>query len=166
MEISNDIVLRPRFKLKILANNNTVLENFEVHKKTQTKFIISRVDDHVFVRFPKKDQHFWSPQLHLEINKEENNHSIVHGLFGPTPTVWTLFIFLHFVVAVLCLGFGVWAYTSANLGNAFILQLCLSLLMILIWFLLYLAGRIGRTKGKQEMYLLHHFMEEILKTYR
>jgi len=166
MTISNEIVLRPRFKLEIQANNNSILESFEENKKNQTEFIVSRVDNHVFIRFTKKNQHFWSPQLHLEINEASEDRAIVSGLFGPNPTVWTMFMFFHFIVAALFFGFGIWAYTNANLGNSFALQLSLSLFMILIWCLLYFAGRIGRAKGKPEMQLLNSFMHKILKPYR
>ncbi|WP_179020571.1 GTP-binding protein [Winogradskyella forsetii] len=166
MSLSDEIVLRPRFKFEVLTNNETLLESFEERKSLQTKFIVSRIDDHVFIKFPKKDQHFWSPQLHLEINEEGSDKSIIHGLFGPNPTVWTLFMFLHFIVAGLFFGFGIWAYTNATLNNSYAIQLSLTLLMVLIWFVLYFAGRIGRSKGQPEMHKLHGFMEETLGDYR
>ncbi|MDN3494067.1 GTP-binding protein [Winogradskyella bathintestinalis] len=166
MPLANEIVLRPRFKFEIATNNQTLLESFENKKSIQTEFIVSRIDDHVFLKFPKKDQHFWSPQLHLEINEDGPDKAIVHGLFGPNPTVWTLFMFLHFITAALFFGFGIWAYTNYNLENSYSLQLCLSILMILIWFGLYFAGRIGRAKGKPEMYRLQTFMNTTLSSYR
>ena len=38
--------------------------------------------------------------------------------------------------------------------------------MVIIWALLYVAGRLGKAKGKPEMYTLHNFMKETLRTYR
>jgi len=166
MALSNDIVLRPRFKFEVAASNETLLEGFEQTKSNQTEFIVSRIDDHVFIKFPKKDQHFWSPQLHLEINNEDDNKCIVNGLFGPNPTVWTMFMFLHFIVAGLFFGFGIWAYTNATLENSYAIQLFLTLFMVIIWFVLYFAGRIGRSKGMPEMHKLHAFMKETIRVYR
>ena len=166
MALSNDIVLRPRFKFEVAASNETLLEGFEQTKSSQIEFIVSRIDDHVFIKFPKKNQHFWSPQLHLEINSEDHNKCIVNGLFGPNPTVWTMFMFLHFIVAGLFFGFGIWAYTNATLGSAYSIQLFLTLLMIIIWFVLYFSGRIGRSKGMPEMHKLHAFMKETIRVYR
>ncbi|WP_405576537.1 GTP-binding protein [Winogradskyella sp. Asnod2-B02-A] len=166
MALSNDIVLRPRFKFEVATNNESLLEGFDRTKSNQTAFIVSRIDDHVFIKFPKKDQHFWSPQLHLEINSESDDKSIIHGLFGPNPTVWTMFMFLHFIVAGLFFGFGIWAYTNATLGNSYAIQLFLTLFMIIIWFVLYFAGRIGRSKGMPEMHKLHSFMKETIRVYR
>lgn len=166
MELSNDIVLRPRFKFDVSADNEKLLNGFEDAKNKQSNFIVSRIDDHVFIKFPKHSQHFWSPQLHLEINKKDSDISTVHGLFGPNPTVWTMFMFFHFVTAGLFLGFGIWAYTNATLGNSYAIQLFLTLFMVVIWFVLYFAGRIGKTKGIPEMHQLHGFMKETLRTYR
>lgn len=166
MELSNEIVLRPRFKFDVNADNEKLLQGFEKAKNDQSDFVVSRIDDHVFIKFPKQVQHFWSPQLHLEINKKDIDNSTVHGLFGPNPTVWTMFMFFHFVVVGLFFGFVIWAYTNATLGNSYAIQLFLTLFMVVIWFVLYFAGRIGRAKGKPEMYLLHNFMKETLRTYR
>ena len=108
MELNNDIVLRPRFKFDVQTANEIILVGFEEQKNTQSNFVITRLDDHVFIRFQKKDQHYWSPQLHLEINKKDENSATVHGLFGPNPTIWTMFMFFHFIVAGLFIAFGIW----------------------------------------------------------
>ncbi|MBC3847354.1 GTP-binding protein [Winogradskyella echinorum] len=166
MELSNEIVLRPRFKFNVNSNNEKLLKGFETTKTNQSEFIVSRIDDHVFIKFPKSEQHFWSPQLHLEINKKDDKNSTVHGLFGPNPTVWTMFMFFHFIVAGLFLGFGVWAYTNATLNSSYSIQLLLAVLMVVIWFILYFTGRLGQTKGKPEMHRLHNFMKNTLSIYR
>ena len=163
MEIPNDIVLRPRFKFEIPRNNESVLNDFEQAKTTQSYFIINRIDDHVFIKFTKQKQHFWSPQLHLEINEVDTNSCLLYGLFGPKPTVWTLFMFLHFMVAGFFIAFGIWAYTNWALNTSYAIQLSLMLLMVVIWFVLYFGGRIGKDSSKNEMHELHNFMNSILK---
>ena len=162
MSTTNEIVLRPRFKIELEQNNESVLQDFENKKKTQSEFIISRVDDHVFIKFPKKDQHFWSPQLHLEINKTDENTSTLHGLFGPNPTVWTMFMFFHFIVASLFIAFGIWGYTNWSLKSDYGIQLLIALLMIVSWVVLYVIGRLGKATGKEQMHLLYDFMNKIL----
>tara|TARA_R110002049_G_scaffold116826_1_gene269618 strand:- start:7845 stop:8345 length:501 start_codon:yes stop_codon:yes gene_type:complete len=163
MPTTNDIVLRPRFKMELSINNETILKAFESEKKTQSDFIISRIDDHVFIKFPKEKQHFWSPQLHLEINKVDEKSSLLHGLFGPNPTVWTMFMFLHFMVAGLFIAFGIWAYTNWSLKTTYAIQLSLMVFMVIIWIALYFAGSIGKNSSKKEMYELHDFMNKTLK---
>ncbi|MEH6537616.1 MAG: GTP-binding protein [Psychroserpens sp.] len=161
---ANNIILRPRFKFHIKHDNEMLLKLFEDTKEIQSDFIVSRIDDHVFVKIPKAKQHFWSPQLHLEINKDDtDNQSIIYGLFGPNPTVWTMFMFFHFVAAALLIGFGIWAYVNWSLDNDYAIQLFITLLMMVIWFALYFGGRLGKRTGMDQMYELHHFMRDTLR---
>lgn len=162
MALSNDIVLRPRFKLDIGRYNQSILSDFKNAKTSQSSFIVTRIDDHVFIKYPKDQQTFWSPQLHLEINEVDKNNSIINGLFGPNPTVWTMFMFLHFLVAGVFIAFGIWAYTNWSLEKSYAIQLSLMLLMIVIWIGLYFAGSIGKASSEHEMHALNDFMYEVL----
>lgn len=164
MELSNEVVLRPRFKFNVNADNESLLTLFENTSKAQSNFIVTRVDDHVFIKIPKIKQHFWSPQLHLEINEDEDKQkSIIYGLFGPNPTVWTMFMFFHFVVAGFFIGFAIWAYVNWSLNSNYAVQLFVTLLMIVIWFALYFSGRLGKKAGMEQMHELHHFMRDTLR---
>ncbi len=158
--LPNDIVLRPRFQLELQQSKESALESFE--KKKNEPFLINQIDDHVFIKFQKKDIHFWSPQLHLEINEIDTENSKVYGLFGPNPTLWTFFMFLHFGVGTFFIILSIWAYSSASLDKSYGLQLGAMAFMVLIWFVLYAFGRAGRRKGKPQMNQLFHFMREVL----
>ncbi|MBT8258193.1 MAG: GTP-binding protein [Flavobacteriaceae bacterium] len=162
MSLPNEIVLRPRFRMEFDSPNEDILALFEEAKSNQSDFIVSRVDDHVFVKIPSDRQHFWSPQLHLEIFEVEKGKTKLHGLFGPNPTIWTMFMFLHFIVAGMFIGFGIWAYVNWTLDKDFAIQLFLTLMMTVMWFVLYFSGRLGRAAGKDEMHQLHWFMIDIL----
>ena len=162
MLAANEIVLRPRFKMELKQNNQSVLKQFEAYKTNQKEFVVSRVNDHVFIRLPKHKQHFWSPELHLEINEIDDSTSMLHGLFGPKPSVWTMFMFFHFIVAGLFFGFGIWAYSNWSLKTDYFMQLVVVFMMVFIWFALYFAGRLGRASGKPEMEQLYNFMIKIL----
>ncbi len=158
MSLGEEMVLRPRFKRTIPEASEVVLDRLAASKETQKDFVVSRIDNHVFIRIPKNEQHFWSPQLHVEVDEIDVQQCELHGLFGPSPTVWTFFMFLHFLVACLFIGFGVWAYTNAALKTSYGLQIGLMIFMIFVWFALYFAGRMGRAKGKPEMILLNDFL--------
>lgn len=163
MHLPNEVVLRPRFQIELNQSHTSALEAFDEVKTSQTEFKVSRVDDHVFIRIPKAKQHFWSPQLHLEINEVDENSCRLHGLFGPNPTVWTMFMFFHFMVAGLFIAFGIWAYSNWSLKADYALQLFGCLFMVVIWFALYFAGRLGRASSKKEMMALDDFMKQTLQ---
>ena len=158
--LPNEIVLRPRFQKELKYPKEKALNAFET--ATTTSFIIKRIDDHVFIKFNKEQINFWSPQLHLEINDTNENHSRLYGLFGPNPTLWTFFMFLHFGVATIFVIFGIWAYSNWSIQEPFALQMAIMICMVVVWFALYAFGRFGKTQGKDQMKALHLFMEATL----
>ncbi|TVZ14705.1 GTP-binding protein [Maribacter sp. MAR_2009_72] len=157
--LPNDIVLRPRFQLTLVQDKETILTHFQ--HAMDHPFVIKRLDEHVFIRFNNLNNHFWSPQLHLEIVDEENTCKL-YGVFGPNPTLWTFFMFIHFVIAILFIVMGIWAYSSASLGKNYHIQLGGMVILILLWTVLYFLGRAGKKKGKPQMLQLYNFMMNVL----
>lgn len=162
MQLSNEVILRPRFQMELELSRLQVIAQFADAKKKQKAFGISQLDDHIFLRLPAEQRLFWAPQLHLEIYDLTENTCRVHGFFGPNPTVWTMFIFFHVVVGTLFLGDMIWLYSNYNLGNEITVQLFISFALILTWILLYIAGSLGKKKGKPGMRELYRFMLETI----
>lgn len=156
MTFHDSIKLRPRFQLDSKLSKDDLLNRFKVVDPNKIGVYTSVVDPHIFLRIPKKDQHFWSPQLHLEVFDNDMSCRI-RGLFGPNPKLWTFFMFLHFLVAGVFIGCSVWAYVNWTLNQSFIVPIVIMFLMIIIWFVLYFLGRIGKQKGKDQMKLLYNF---------
>jgi hypothetical protein len=161
MYIHEDIILRPRFKRDLSLTRDAFIARINKHKEDKI-YIISAVDDHVFIRIPKKRSHFWSPELHLEIQETANKKLYIKGLYGPKPTVWTMFMFLHFVVAGLFIASGIWLYTRYTLDKSLRVPIILMILMTLVWVTLYISGRMGRKTGENQMRELHNFLNKIL----
>jgi len=159
----NDIILRPRFTFEIEQAHETALSAFEASKKTQEDFIINRVSNHVFIKVTKAKQQYTSPQLHLEITAINEHKSIVNGIFGPNPTVWTFFMFLHFIVVGLFIAISIWTYTNWSLGRPFDLQIVFILVLLFTWLGLYFIGQSNKKKSIPEMLEQHHFMRDVLR---
>jgi len=160
--LSNEIVLRPRFQMELEQPSSQLLAKFSETKKNQNKFIVSCVDDHIFIKLPNKEQHFWSPQLHLEISEKDENSCSLHGFFGPNPTLWTMFMFLHVAVGILFMVNATWLYSNYNMENPITLQVGIAIVLVLAWILLYFAGVMGKKKGKPGMRELYGFMTETI----
>lgn len=158
--LPNDIVLRPRFHLELSETKDDVLRAFDGIEKVP--FLVKRLEEHVYIKFNKKYLHFWSPQLHLEIGALDENTSEVYGTFGPNPALWTFFMFLHFGVGTLFMLLGIWAYARAILARPYVLQLGCMIFMVLLWFVLYFLGRMGKHKGKPQMDELYAFATSLL----
>lgn len=81
MELFNDIVLRPRCKFDVDTSSEKLLKGFEATKISQSNFIVTKIDAHGFLKFPKQKQPFWSPPLYLESNKKKVQTATISGLF-------------------------------------------------------------------------------------
>ncbi|WMI64190.1 GTP-binding protein [Aestuariibaculum sp. YM273] len=162
MSSANDIILRPRFKFEMPENHQVLLKLFQVVKTKQSEFIISNIDHHVFIKYPKHKQHFWSPQLHLEIHELTEKTSEIKGLFGPNPTVWTFFMFVHFFLAGAFIALGIWAYSNWVIKTSIFPQLSGIAIILTIWVGLYIAGTFGKMASKDDMIALKNFMDNTL----
>lgn len=156
MALPNSIVLRPRFQLLLKENPPPILELFK--NISEPPFIVKISDHHVFIKFDKTASNFWSPQLQVEIVDEEEGQSKLYGLFGPNPTLWTFFMFIHFVVATLFILLGTLAYSNHLLNKPYGLEIGLMVFMIIIWIGLYFFGRNGKRKGRPQMQELNDFL--------
>lgn len=161
---TNEIVLRPRFQLSVPGNIEDITALFD--QSQQEPFVLKRLDEHVYIRFEKKKTTFWTPQLHLELTSFEEGSCTIHGVFGPNPTLWTFFMFLHFGLALLFISLGIFAYSNYSLGHDITFLIVGMFFLVLIWFVLYAFGRMGKSKGKPQMEQLKAYLLEILSPVR
>jgi Na+/melibiose symporter-like transporter len=161
---NSDIHLRPRFKMDFNEPQQQVISKFEANlKDSNCKYCCKIVDGHIVIDVPKDENHFWSPQLNIEIEKTQAEKTIVKGLFGPKPQVWTLFMFFHFAAAVAFIGFSVMAYVQWSLKTDFSFTLIMVIGLPILWIVMYFLGRLGKKRGHKQMDELHDFMMRTLE---
>jgi hypothetical protein len=114
---------------------------------------------HFVLRVPEAARHFWSPQLSLDLEATEAG-ATVRGLFGPHPSIWTLFVAAYGVAifsAVTGLLFGLSQWT---LG-----QSPLALWAVpgaaLLAGLTYGVGLVGRRLGDAQVLQLRDFIDDV-----
>jgi len=146
------------------TSSNELLQKFKDNfKNPECKYCSKIVDGHIFIDVPTEDDHFWSPQLHIEIEEDGNNKATVKGLFGPKPQVWTLFMFIHFAVAISFLIFAVMAYSRWSLKENIVFPIIMLIALPSFWLVLYFLGKIGKETGHTQMEELHSFMLKTLE---
>ena len=158
----NRILLKPRFKLRYEEPREQILQAFKDLLEQKKNYPSKMVDHHVVIDVPNGEEHFWSPQLHVEIEEEEN-YTVVKGILGPKPKIWTMFIFFHFIVAGVFFILFVIFYSQWSLDQDYALSLGLMAAMPVIWVLLYFAGQLGKKFGYKQMVELHDLLISILK---
>jgi hypothetical protein len=151
------IELRPRFKLKTPLKREQLLEQFKHHLKNNPKGFNGTVRDyHVVINLPKADQHYWSPQLDLSIDESESR-TVVKGVMGPKPNVWTKFIFIYSALGLIATfglmvgisqitldqtNWGMWVFGVASLG------------LVAAYFI----AQAGKKLGHDQMHELYNFL--------
>lgn len=159
----NRVLLKPRFKIEVKENEDEIIDLFKRNLNDgNCKYCSKIIDNHIVIDVPKDEEHFWSPQLHVEIEKE-NNKIFIRGVLGPQPKVWTFFMFLHFAVAITFFVFFVMLYSKWSLKQDYTFALIMCIVMPVIWIVLYLAGQFGKKMGYGQMNELHNFL---IKTIR
>jgi hypothetical protein len=163
MEPEKSIALRPKFEVESKNSIAQILERAKILKsELKSDYQIKIIDEHLYFYFSKEKRKYYSPFLHLELEADEGK-TIIKGLFGPEQLLWTLFMFLHFIVAGLFLVFSMMAYTHWSLNQSIVLDVVVMTFMVVFWILLYVIARINREKGVPQMHELEDLMYKVLE---
>lgn len=164
MELDNQLSLRYRFDKVVTKSYDDILKSCQQLKETFEPDYKIKVSGHhiwFYIGLLHREKH--SPHLHLEIEKMEDGNTFIRGLYGPDPVLWTLFMFLHFVVAGLFVIFSMIAFSKWSLDQPFGFDLLVMFAMVNSWFLLYFIARLNRKKGLNQARELEVLMERVLE---
>ncbi len=112
----------------------------------------------------EQESHYWSPQMSFRVEEDEFNTgtTIIAGLIGPTPKVWTMFVFIYAALAIT--GFFVSSHgVSKWMLDQYSHTIWAFPLAIVLMFTAYLAGREGESLGADQIEMLKQFMRDSLK---
>lgn len=161
--IKDQIPLRIRFKESVdIACDELFSAIDERIAQNLKKFEVKRLEEHVWIYIKTPYKKYYSPHLHLELEATEDRKTVIHGVYGPNPGLWTMFMFLHFVVAGVFIMFAAFAYSNWALGHSLVLDIVVMLLMVVCWFVLYFSARYNRKKGLPQAYEIEGFYKSIL----
>ena len=155
------IRVRPRFKILTEISREdytTFLKNFLASRSDEFSGNINAETAVITVKTGQDD--YWKPCLALRTETEENK-TVIRGVFGPSSAVWTFFMFLYFIFAILWMVFiTIWFVEKQIKSNDFPWALPVSFIMLFLLLGTYLATRLGQQKAKTEMQKLRKFAEE------
>lgn len=121
------------------------------------------VDNLIILNITGEDVHYWSPQLNFRVREDfdEPEQTIISGLIGPRPPVWTMFMFIYFGIGTL--GFFVSAFAASKIlmGQKSYL---IAVLPLTIIFMLtaYIAGKYGEKLAQDQTEILKDFVREVV----
>lgn len=155
------IQLRPRFRAQTALSLAELTGKLRTELERQDALFDGKVlKEFAVLRILAKDQHYWSPELSLQLEQLEDR-TLVRGLFGPRPAVWTMFagfytftIFLSLIA--LLYGLSQWSLNMEPYG-LWLLPVPLVLLVSA-----YATALVGQRLGHEQMQELHRFVDQTL----
>jgi hypothetical protein len=157
----NSLLVRPRFAVPVSLKPAEVLQRIWTYSgKNNQQIDTTLVKQHANLRFSDEYQHFWSPQLNLEV-VEEGGQTLLKGLFGPNPKVWTMFFFFYSGLGFLALvgliyGGVQWSLKMAPTG------FWLMTAALILEGVFYLFARTGKRLAADQMQILRGEIFRIL----
>ncbi|MDG4945167.1 hypothetical protein NMK71_01970 [Weeksellaceae bacterium KMM 9713] len=155
---------RPRFKIKTRLGKDEFTDRLRKQFQIQNKVLGGYVGQEFSVFRMRKDKNeYWAPQLQVrsEVDEDNPNITIIRGVFGPRPSVWTLFMFLYILGGTIFFFFGLIWFVQMRLDvESWMVHLAWLGLFIMI--ATYIAAHIGQIIAKEHMKVLRDFMEKVV----
>ena len=153
--------IRPRFRTETPLAPDAIKERIEQALESEEKKCTGKiVDNHVILKIPKNEQHYWSPMLTLELESTEKG-SLIRGLFGPKPAVWTMFVFFYSAIGFLTMMGLIFGLSQMMLKmDAYGLWTVPVGVFLLVG--LFVLSKVGQRLGHDQMRLLKDFLDQSL----
>lgn len=153
--------IRPRFKETYNLRPEEVEEAVRKHlQEMQCGCVAKVLPGFITLRIRPQDQHFWSPQLSLSFELDEDGErTVIRGLYGPNPTVWAFFTYGYAAIAIVATFLGMYGFSKYSLKQDATILWALPVLAVAA-IVLYIVAQFGQKIGAEQMFTLHHFFEE------
>ena len=158
--------IRPRFSFTQEVTPEIFINRLTDTLNKSPDHISGRITgDHVTIDIIGDQGHFWSPHLDFRVEPSEDkpNHSTISGLIGPSPGVWTLFVFIYFIIALIgfvffSIGVSNWIM---NKETAYFWSLPITIILMAT---AYKAGKLGEQLGADQVIELKKILSKTINT--
>lgn len=154
--------IRPRFKIITPRSEADIAASFRAQLANSTSGCTASINlGFISVFIPQAAQRYWSPQLTMTIESSEEGQ-VIRGLYGPKPTIWTMYMFFYFVLSTLLVFVSIIGFSNRSLGLPAGMLWWIPILLLL-FIGLRLAARFGERLGRDQLRLLQDFAGEALE---
>lgn len=157
--------IRPRFALTSHASVDQVCSRYKVILMTKSGGFSGKVRHGYISLFPAEDnRHYWSPHLSVIVEEDEENPNltVLLGLYGPAPSVWTMFVFVYAIIALATIIISVIGFANMSIGESGSILWALPMLVILL-LSIYATSYFGQRKGHDQIRIIDEFFMTILE---
>lgn len=153
--------VRPRFKQISPLPIDTLVKQLNEKLESCPTCVEGMVfKTHGLFRIKPEEQHFWSPQLTISF-EETPDGTIIRGMYGPHPTVWSIFTFGYAVLGLAFFFISIIGFVRLSLGLSHGILWVLPVIIVLL-IILYIMSQVGQKVGAEQTFALHHFYEDAI----
>ena len=157
-----DIGMRPKFDMITPCDPNTVLKGLGEYLSTDTAPIQGKVfPSSAVLKVHPEELHFWSPQMQISIEPHLPTGSVVHGLIGPRPSVWSMFVASYTFWTFLGAMGMIFGLSQVSLGQP-ATAIWAGPISVLALCFTYFAARTGRRLGGEQSLLLKSSLDSVI----
>jgi hypothetical protein len=150
--------MRPRFELQRPVKREAWLDALRSALQNDAESLHGQVfRKHAVVQMCDAERMFWSPYLNLDV-EDEPDGSVVRGRFSPHPNVWTMFMALYILLAIIALGGLSYGMVQYTLGQS-PWSLLIAPAAVALFGFVYGATLIGQGLGAEQTYTMHTFVD-------
>lgn len=149
MEIDHhSFEIRPRFKLLCSRSIEEITHGMQDQFRADKKIKGRIVNNHIYVNIPAEDLHYWSPELHITLHPQKQG-TLVRGLVGPSPKIWTMFMFIYFGIGIIFLFGSIYGlskyWLNGDTGWLWTIPAC-----IFLFIITFIAAKSGQKIGREQ----------------
>ena len=153
--------IRPRFTVDSPLSVAELDGVFNSKLKEDKALYDSQITEGFVSIYPNgSEHHYWSPHLSVIIESADEG-SLLRGHFGPSPAVWTMFIFLYSIIGLSIVIFTIIGFANRSIGHSSLILWAVPFLII-VFLSLYYVSFIGQKKGHDQIEELHLYFEKCI----
>jgi hypothetical protein len=150
---------RPRFTLELPLAPEVITERVRTQLATEGQKVTGSVFRRtLLLTLRKEDTHFWTPHLDVHDERKEGGTRL-SAVFSPHPQVWTSFVAVQLLFALLSVAAGIWVTSMLMLGRDPLVSIAALALMLFGGGFAY----VGQGIGSEQMYELRAFLDGALR---
>ncbi len=155
--------IRPRFQVELPMKHERIVRKIKKGFSHPEATCVGHASEgFARIKIPSQDRHYWSPQLSVMLEDLEGKEgTMLRGLYGPAPSVWTMFVFFYALVGFAFVVVAIIGFSRISLDMPAPILWWLPVLLIVL-LSLYLVSFFGQKLGHDQMETLHTFLEESL----
>jgi hypothetical protein len=152
--------MRPRFEFQLPVTRERWLGELRAQLKRDADTLGGQVfRKHAVVEMRDNKRTLWSPYLNLEV-EDEPDGSVVRGRFSPHPNVWTMFMAVYVLLALVALGGLSYGLVQYTLGQP-PWSLLVAPAAVALFGFVYGATLIGQGLGAEQIYTMRSLIDRV-----